>query len=291
MPAKVSPEVRRRRLAAELRRLRDRAGLTGDEVASRLGWSPSKVSRYELARTGLRPADVKKMLVAYGVDGQRQRELLALAQEATEKGWWEEYSDVMSEDYVSLIGLEYEAGIECSWHLEVVPGLLQAEAYARQVNTRGYSLSLVPPSLIERSVRARMKRQEVLTRDSPLELSVVLDEAVLRRNIGGPSVMKRQLNHLIEAAQLPNISLRVLRLADDCPIVMNSFDLLGFGRSDQETTMPDVVWTEHLRSTLYFEGEADTYQYRIVFERLFESAVGESDSLELIARTTAELWS
>jgi transcriptional regulator with XRE-family HTH domain len=289
MPGNVSPEVRRRRLAAELRRLRDRSGQTGDEVASQLGWSPSKVSRYELARTGLRPSDVRKMLEVYGVEPARQEELLALARQATTKGWWEEYADVMNDEYVSIIGLEDEATSESSWYIEVIPGLLQTEAYARSVNSRGYSLGPVPPRQIERSIQARMRRQHLLHRDPPLELTVVLDESVLRRKLAPAPVMREQLQHLTELADLPNVTLRVLTLGADFPIAMGSFDLLRFG-DDGTATLPDVVYTEHLRSTLYFEGEADTYQYRLVFELLLESSLEVSPSQDLIANIATKVW-
>ncbi len=290
MPANVSPMVRRRRLAAELRRLRERKGLTGDQVAEILGWSPSKVSRYELARTGLKPADVRRMLEAYGVDGQRQNDLLALARQATAKGWWEQYSDVIDEEYLSLIGLEDEATSEWSWHLEVIPGLLQTEAYARQVNMKGQLLAAVPPGQIERSVEMRMRRQETLTRDPPLRLTAILDESVLRRHLAGSDVMRDQLKRLVEFADLPSVSIRVLQLSDDYPLIINSFDLLQF-EGEEATSMPDVVWTEHLTSTLHFEGEADTYQYRLVFQHLLDSALGPSESLNVIARTATEVWS
>jgi transcriptional regulator with XRE-family HTH domain len=293
MPGNVSPEVRRRRLAAELRRLRDRSGQTGDEVASQLGWSPSKVSRYELARTGLRPSDVRKMLEVYGVESARQEELLALArQAATAKGWWEEYADIMSDEYTSIIGLEDEASSELSWYLEVIPHLLQTEAYAREINSKGYSLGPVPPAQIERSVQARMKRQELLRRDPPLELVTVLDESVIRRRLASPPVMLDQLRHLMAVAELPNVTLRILRLSADFPIIMSSFDLLRFSHEGEaaETTLPDVVYTEHLRSTLFFDGEADTYQYRLVFDRLLGSSLSPQDSLSLISRTIDTDW-
>ena len=220
-----------------------KAGLKTSEVAERLGWSPAKVSRYELARTGLKPSDVRQMLVFYKVDTQRRNELLAFAEEASEKGWWEEFSDILPEEHISLIGLEDAATAEWSWHLEVISGLLQTEEYAIRVNSKGYSLAPVPPGRIDRSVKVRIKRQERLTRDPPLELAAVLDEAVLRRRIGDPHVMRNELRHLIAVAQLPNISLRVLRLGDESPMVMNSFDLLRFG--NQGSAMPDVVYTEH----------------------------------------------
>jgi transcriptional regulator with XRE-family HTH domain len=287
MPGNVSPEVRRRRLAAELRRLRGESRLKTTDVARHLGWSPSKVSRYELARTGLKLSDVREMLTFYGVDTPRQNELLALAEEASEKGWWEDFSDVLPEEQISLTGLEDEATAEWAWHLEVIPGLLQTEEYARHVNSKGYSLAPVPPGQIERSIGVRMKRQEVLTRDPPLRLSVVLDEGVLRRRVGGPHVMRRQLSRLIAVAQLPNVSIRVLRLESDPPILINSFVLLRFG--DEGTRMPDVVYTEHFRATLYFEGETDTYQYRIVFQRLQDGALGELESLDFIEQILRQM--
>lgn len=287
MPGKASPEVRRRRLASELRRLRAESRLKTTEVARNLGWSPSKVSRYELARTGLKVPDVREMLAFYGVDARRQEELLALAEEASGKGWWEDFSDVLSDEQISLTGLEDEATSEWVWHLVVIPGLLQTEEYARHVNSKGYSLAPVPPGQIERSVRVRMRRQELLTRDPPLALSAVIDEGVLRRHVGGPHVMLGQLRHLIATAQLPNVSLRVLRLADDPPILMDSFELLRFG--DESARMPDVVFTEHFRAMLYFEDEADTYQYRIVFQRLQAGALGETESLDFIEQIMRQI--
>lgn len=290
MPGNASPTVRRRRLAAELRRLRERAGLTGDEVAGRLAWSPSKVSRYELARTGLKLDDVGKLLDLYGVDAGRQDELLSLARDASKKGWWEEYSDALPEDYLALIGLEAEAQRELSWHLEVVPGLLQTEAYARQINSQSQLLNTIPPSQIERSVQARLMRQQRLTSDPPLELSVVLDEGVLLRKLADKEVMREQLERLIELAQLPAVSLRVLRLSNKYPIIMNSFEVLQFG-TDRDALLPDVVWTEHMQNALYFDGEADTYPYRVLFGILFEHSLGPDESIDLIAQTARKAWS
>jgi transcriptional regulator with XRE-family HTH domain len=285
LPTNVSPEVRRRRLAAELRHLRTRAGLTVGEVAKLLGWSPSKVSRYELARTGLKPPDVRQMLAIYKIDAQRQKELLALAKEATEKGWWEWFSGLLSDEHISLIGLEDEAIAERAWHLDVIPGLLQSEEYAREVNSKGYSLAPVPPRQIERSVNLRMRRQKLLTKDPPLKLEAVLDEAVLRRRVGDDRLMQHQLQRLRDLAQLPNVSVRVLKLSFELPIYISSFTLLHFG-----ATMPDVVYTEHFRANLYFEDESDTLDYEVVFKRLQEGAISESDSLDFIGQIAREVW-
>jgi transcriptional regulator with XRE-family HTH domain len=287
--ALVSPTVRRRRLAAELRRLRDGLHLTLDEVASQLGWSPSKVSRYELAQGGLKPIEVRRLLDLYGVDGGKRETLLSLAREATDKGWWEEYADVIPEDYVSIIGLEAEATAEWSWHLDVIPGLLQHEAYIRAIISQARALAPTPPSKIDRRVAMRLRRQELLHRDPPLQFSAVLDQGVLLRRMGSNSVMREQLAHLIEVAQLPNVSLRVKQLDGGFPVLVNSFDLLAFGVAG-ETTMPDVVWTEHLTSAIYFEGEADTFQYHVVFEALSDGALGTSESLELLDQIIDQVW-
>jgi transcriptional regulator with XRE-family HTH domain len=292
MPANVSPEVRRRRLAAELRRLRDRSGMTGDEVAKRLGWSPSKVSRYELARTGLKPTEVRRLLDVYGVEAGRRDQLLALANEAKEKGWWEDYPDVLAEAHISLIGLEDEATTKLSWHVEVIPGLLQEESYARQINTKGYSLSPVPPSQIERSIRMRLRRQQLLTRDPPLNLVAVMDESVLLRKLADAPVMRAQLHHLIDVAQLPNVSVRILPLGQDWPITIGSFEILKFAGLEgaEGASLQDVVYTEHLLSTLNFEGEVDALQYQLVFDRLLDRSLDEGQSMGLIAATAARVW-
>jgi hypothetical protein len=228
------------------------------------------------------------MLAFYGVAPNRQDGLIALAQEATERGWWEEFSDVQSDEHISLVGLEDEATSELAWHLEVIPGLLQSERYARRLISNGYSLAPVPPSRIDRSVTLRMRRQQVLTRNPPLKLSAVIDEAVLRRRVGSPQLMREQLQHLIQMSELSNVSLRVLRLAIESPVMINSFDVLRFGA--QGARMPDVVYTEHFRATLQFEGETDTYQYLVLFQRLQEAALNESESVRFISEIAGETW-
>jgi transcriptional regulator with XRE-family HTH domain len=268
--------------------LRDRAHLTGDEVATRLGWSPSKVSRYELARGGLKPIEVRRLLDLYGVEEPRRGELLALARQASNKGWWDEYADGFTEEYIALIGMEAEASAEWGWHLDVVPGLLQTEPYIRATVDQMSALEPTPPSKIDRSVAVRLRRQQLLYRDPPLEYSVVLDESVLRRQVGDALVMRGQLAHLVEAAALPNVALRVIPLAGANPIVMNSFDMLRIGTA---ATMPDVVWTELLTATLHFEGEADTFRYHLLFQTLNAGAMPPAESLDLIDQIMREIWS
>jgi transcriptional regulator with XRE-family HTH domain len=183
MIAPASPTVRRRRLAAELRGLREAKGKSGDAVAAALRWSPSKISRYERARTGLRPREVERLLDYYQVTGPRRTLLLALAEDAAQKGWWEEFADTLSEDYQQFIGLEHEATSMAIWHVDVVTGLLQTEAYARHIVSSYSRVEPIAPGMIGRMVRVRMRRQQVLNRDG-LQLSVVLDESVLKRRVG-----------------------------------------------------------------------------------------------------------
>jgi transcriptional regulator with XRE-family HTH domain len=283
-----SPTVRRRQLAAELRRLRDRADLTGEQVAERLGWSPSKVSRYEHGRTGLKPTDVRKLLDLFGLDGGQRDQLLALAEDARRKGWWEAYSD-LPEELINLIGLEDEAQSSRQWHVEAIPGLLQTDAYARQVITAYQEVLPLPPSQVKRRVEVRLLRQQALTRDPPLDLSVVLDESALLRRLANAPVMRTQLERLIEVAQLPNVTLRVLPLDGHYPVITASFTLLQFGQ-ENEASLHDMVSLERLQSDIYFEGEAETFQYRLAFARLAQEALSPEATLELIAERARRVW-
>jgi transcriptional regulator with XRE-family HTH domain len=276
------PTVRQRRLAAELRHLRGKR--TGEEVAAAIGWSPSKVSRYELGRTTPRLDEIEQLLDYYGVPDAKRAQLLALAREATQKGWWEDYADALPREYMAFIGLEAEAISIAQWQTEVVPGILQTEDYARQVHRGVQRVQLVPPSMIERRVKVRMIRQEALTRQNPLELSVVLDEAVLRRRIGDRSVMRAQLQYLAQAAELRNVTLRVVPLEADHHIVTDSFVIFHFDVA-HETTLHDVVCTEHsVASESYVESETETHVQRLLFEGLVADSLSPQDSRDLVLK-------
>ena len=254
MIAPSSPTVRRRLVAAELRGIRESKGKSGDTVAA-LKWSPSKISRYERARTGLRPRDVELLLDYYQITGPRRALLLGLAEDAAQKGWWEEYGDSLSEDYQQFIGLEHEAASMSIWHVDVVTGLLQTEAYARHIISSYSRVEPVPPGMIGRLVGVRLRRQQVLDRDG-LQLSVVLDESVLRRRIGDELVMYEQLQRLVQAADRPNLTLQVLPLNTQHTVFGESFVIFGFGQ-DSDAMLQDVVSTEHLRSGFTLEGERE----------------------------------
>jgi transcriptional regulator with XRE-family HTH domain len=289
MIAPGSPTVRRRRLAAELRGIRESKGKSGDTVAAALKWSPSKISRYERARTGLRPREVERLLDYYEITGPRRALLLGLAEDAAQKGWWEEFTDSLSEDYKQFIGLEHEATSMAIWHVDVVTGLLQTEEYARHIIGSYSRVEPVAPGMIGRLVRVRMRRQQVLDRDG-LQLSVVLDESVLKRRIGDEAVMYDQLQRLVKEADRPNLTLQVLPLDAQHVVFGESFVIFGFGQ-DADAMLQDVVSTEHLRSGFTLEGERDTYLHRIAFQMLSEAALDPVASRKLILETAEAYWS
>jgi transcriptional regulator with XRE-family HTH domain len=285
-----SPTVRRRRLAAELRGIRESKGKSGDAVAAALKWSPSKISRYELARTGLKPLEVERLLDYYEVTGPRRDMLLELAEDASRKGWWEEFSDSLSADYQQFIGLEHEASSIAIWHVEAVPGLLQTEAYARHVISSYSQVEPTAPGMIERLVRVRMRRQEALTRDPELQLSVVLDESVLKRRIGSAPVMYEQLQRLLEESNRPSITLQVLPLDAQHTVFAESFVIFRFG-PDNDAMLQDVVSAEHLRDAFSVEGERETYLHRVAFKALTETALDAAASRTLIMEAANSCWS
>ena len=281
--------MRRRRLAAELRAIRESKGKSGDAVAAALKWSASKISRYERARTGLRPREVERLLDYYGITGPRRALLLTLAEDAAQKGWWEEFGDNLSEDYQQFIGLEYEATSMSIWHVDVVTGLLQTEAYARHIISSYSRVEPVPPGMIGRMVSVRMRRQQVLDREG-LQISVVLDESVLQRRIGNESVMYEQLQRLAQEAEKPNITVQILPLDTQHTVFGESFVIFGFG-ADSNAMLQEVVSTEHMRTGFTLEGERETYLHRIAFQMLADAALDPAASRALILETAQSHWS
>jgi transcriptional regulator with XRE-family HTH domain len=276
-------------LAAELRRLREAVHLTGDEVAERLGWSASKVSRLENARQAPRFGDVRHLLDLYGVEGTHRDQLLQLARDAVRKGWWEAFSDALPDQYASYIGLEIEAEEIWQWETQVVPGLLQTEAYALAVEQWSHSIEVIPPSRVDARVETRIARQSILRRESPLRLSIIMDEAILLRRYGDADIMREQLYRLQELAELPNLKLQVLPLDGPHPIASGSFTLLQFPQVSG-LKFHDVAYIEHLNGCSYLEEETVTYQHRLSFERLSAEALGPAQSVELISKIARDVW-
>lgn len=285
MPSSAgSPAVRRRRLAAELRSLRGKR--TGTDVAAGLGWSASKISRFETGRGTLPIDEVEKLLDFYGVSGAERSRLVALAQDANRRGWWEDYAEAIPHEFRDFIGLEAEATSISEWQVEIVPGLLQTEDYARQVFLGYQTVIPIAPGVVEQRVKLRMRRQERLTSEPPVRLSVVLDESVLLRRLGDNEMMRSQLQHLADVGARPNVDLRVLPLDNNRVVMANSFTLLRF----DDAMLHDVVNTESIRSELYVEGEDDTYSFRLFFESLVASALPPAESQEVIRRIAERLW-
>jgi transcriptional regulator with XRE-family HTH domain len=288
----ASPTVRRRRLAQELRRLR----LHGDDrtlttVAKALGWSAAKVSRYELGQGSFPLEEIEKLLDYYGVTGPRRAQLLELAVEANERAWWYEYADALSPEYMESIGLEAEAASALVWQTVAVPGLLQTQEYARAIMTAHQQVVLTPPpGAFERRVEVRMIRQQVLTmRDPLLELSAVLDESVLLRRVGSNEVMFRQLRHLADVAELPNVDLRILPLQSETSLRADSFSVFEFSSRDESSKLGDAVSTEGITDEIRIEGETGTYIFRLFFSAFAKASLPPERSRELILER-AEFW-
>jgi transcriptional regulator with XRE-family HTH domain len=278
-----SPTIRRRRLGAELRRLRESAGVTIDVVADRLGCSTSKVSRIETGHTSATPRDVRDILDVYDVSQSESDELVEIARQARQKGWWHPYSAVLMGAYV---GLEAAARNVRAYEQQVIPGLLQSEEYAIAM-IRAARLSDTPQE-IDRRVHVRMARQSLLIQDDPIDLWVVLDEAVLSRPVGGDEVMRDQLVRLIEAAALPNVTLQVLPFAAGAHAGMDgTFAILDF----PEAGDPDVVYAENATGGLFLEKTEEIHKYRRTFESIQATALTPEESTKMIEVLVEEpLW-
>ena len=286
MPARSSPTVKRRRLAAELRRYREGAGLTIEEVAERLEWSTAKISRIENARVSVLPRDVKFLLGVYGLTGSDEAwdVLLTLARESRQKGWWQQYGEAVPEWLEVYVGLEADAAAIWGYDAEFVPGLLQTEEYARAVHRA--QLVMATDEEIDRLVRVRMARQELLTADDAPQLWFVLNEAVIRRVVGGVATMRGQLRHLLEAARLPNVTLQVVPFSAGAhPAMDGSFYLLTF----PEPADPQIVYFEYYTGALYLEKSAEVQRYRLMFDHLRAAAQSVDESRARMARAAEEL--
>jgi transcriptional regulator with XRE-family HTH domain len=290
LPEQGSPTVRGRRLAGELRRLRERAGMTGDEVAQRLGWSNSKVSRIELHRIGIKQADLRMLLDLYGVKEPHRSELQALARESRQKGRLERVTAELPAKYAEHLHREADAESLSFWDPQVVPGLFQTEDYTRELMLGWQSMFVLPPSDIDRRLEARLVRLQILTRDPPPELSMVIDESVLHRRYGGSSVMRDQLEKLIDMSELPNVALHILPLDGSHPVGTGAFYHMRFPQI-HEVPLPDMVTIEHMLGNYYVEDDEESHKYWVVFEQLVAGSLGVQESREFIGTAIRELWS
>ncbi len=272
------PTVLRILVGAQLRRLREASGVTRQAASDVIRGSEAKMSRLEAGRVGFRRRDVADLLTAYGVgEGSDRDTVLSLAEQANEPGWWNGYNDAMPDWFSTYVGLEQAATIIRSYEAQYVPGLLQTENYAHAVIDLGQA---VRADEIRQRVELRMHRQQLLHMRRPPDYWAVIDEAVLRRNMGGRQVMRDQLDHILEACKRPNITVQVVPFdRSDAAAVGGPFTLLRFGEPD----MPDIVYLEQLNSALYLNRVADVEIYLKIIDRLSAGALTPRRSRELIA--------
>jgi transcriptional regulator with XRE-family HTH domain len=276
-----SPTLRRRRLGAELRHLRELASLTIEDVAKALECSDSKISRIETGQVSATPRDVRDMLHLYGVSEDQEEILVQAAREARQKAWWQAYSDTL---IVPLVGLETAATSIRAYEAMVVPGLFQTRDYAAAV-IRAHRPDLSPDQ-VERWVEFRIARQALLTRDGPPALQAVIDEAALRRPVGSLGQMRKQLHHLTELAAVPTVEVRILPFAaGEHGGMSGAFTIFGF----DDPIEPDVVYLEQTASSLYIDGSEEVRRYTLAFENLRAAALTADASTAHLAALVNEL--
>lgn len=269
------PTVRRRRLGASLRRLRNEAGMTLDHAATAMGWRGPKLSKIESATQAIRPTDVGALLRVYGVEDSALEDL---ARDGGKKGWWQTYSAVVSPTYADYISLESDADTIYPWSPLVIPGLLQTAAYARET-IAGVTTSRTPDE-VAALAEVRMARQAVLSRPGrATELWAIIHEAGLHQRFAvRPATMREQLRRLLDASDMPNVTVQLMPLASTAhPGVIGGFTLTGF-----PPPMPSVVLLEYLSGATYVEGD-DATPFASTFERIRSTALPVEDSLARIA--------
>jgi transcriptional regulator with XRE-family HTH domain len=282
---RAGPGVLRLLLGTQLRRLREAAGITPEEAAYEIRASRSKISRMEHGRVSFKQRDVADLLTLYGVpDSLARSGVLSLARQANAQGWWAKYGDILPDWFEAYLGLEAVATLIRTFELQFVHGLFQTEDYARAVTILGHGAA--PADEIDRRVSLRMKRQDLLEGTGAPRVWSVMDEAALRRPVGGHQVMRAQLSRLLEVAELPHVTVQVVPFRRGGHAgAGGSFTVLRFGQPD----LPDVAYIEQLTSALYLEKRADVDHYLEVMNRLSAEAltpVGTRRFLQEIIRET-----
>lgn len=284
MASRTSPTVRRRRLAAELRRLRQGTGRTREEVAEWVGCAPATVTKIENGSAAARPADVSLLLELYGVTGAARDELMTLAREARRRGWWHEYADTFHPGFDVYVGLEEEASSIGLYRSETVGALFQTEAYTRALFAA--ETPAVPERDVERHVAVRAKRQERLAAADAPSTCAVLNEAALWREVGGRDTMREQLRHLVEMSRTPGTTVQVLPFAaGPHPGMHGAFTVLGFPEAGDR----DMVYIEYRQGSLFLEKQADKDAYVRLFDHLRATALGPEESRALITRVAGQM--
>jgi transcriptional regulator with XRE-family HTH domain len=281
--ARGGPTAPRITLGAQLRRLREASHVTTGQAAEAIRATPSKLSRLERGRCGVKQRDVADLLTLYAVTDEAEREaLLTLARQANAPGWWRQYHDVLPRWCELYVGLEDAASVIRAYEVQFVHGLLQTEDYARAVILLADPDT--PSAEVDRRISLRIKRQQLLTRPGAPELWVVLDETALRRSPGGPRVMRAQLEHLLRLGGQPNVTLQIVPFRAGPPAAVGGpFTILRFPEPD----LPDVVYLEQLSSALYLDQPGDVVGYLAVMDQLCvqgETGAASQDVLRALLR-------
>jgi transcriptional regulator with XRE-family HTH domain len=278
-----TPTVRRRRLALELRRLRESAKLTCEEVAEQLECSASKISRVETGRVSVSPRDVRDMLAIYAVPEEQRDDLVQLARESRQKGWWHAFGDTVHPHFATYLGLESAASQIRLYKAARIPNVLQTEDYARALNLAGHVGGQFLSD--DRHFAMQMERQRQ-ARANPARVWVVLDEAALRRQVGGPEVMRQQLEYLCEVSSTPNVFLQVIPFSSGAYVALDlPFVILSF----PDAMDPDVVYMGYATGCLWIEDMAEVDRYNLFFHHLQATALSFEDSGALITSVLKEL--
>ncbi|MGX1849230.1 helix-turn-helix domain-containing protein [Streptomyces sp. NBC_01456] len=274
------PTVLRIVLGTQLRRLREGAGITREAAGDAIRGSHAKISRLELGRVSCKERDVADLLTLYNVTDETIRsDFLTLARRTSTPGWWHQYGDVLPGWFETHIGLEEAASVIRTYEVQFVPGLLQTPDYARAVTQLGHPRASAEE--IERRVRLRVQRQELLTVPDAPRVWAVIDEASLRRPLGGPEVMEGQLRHLLTMAELPNVTLQIAPFSlGGLAAAGGPITILRFLEPD----LPDIVYLEQLTSALYLDKRDDVDHYLAVMDRLSAQSESPRESLVILER-------
>ncbi|WP_329228212.1 helix-turn-helix transcriptional regulator [Streptomyces canus] len=270
-----SPTARRRRLSIELKKLREKSALTCAQVGASLDWSGSKVNRMETGSGRVQPSDVDALCRFYGTTDELREFLKSLAREAKTRGWWQVHGSGVPEWFNIYIGLEQEASTFRQYQCELIPGLMQTEAYTCELHKTGAHMSAED---ISKAVRVRMERQAMLTGADAPDAWFIVNEGALRNVIGDRALMREQLERILDSAELPRVTLQILPFDAGTYPATGTFTMLGF--PDQED--PDLVYRDGITDAVYLEGEHHVREYTRAFDGLRAAALSPQRSSQLI---------
>jgi transcriptional regulator with XRE-family HTH domain len=282
--SRTSPTVRRRRLASLMRKLREEAGKSKDEAAAHAGTAPRTITRIEAAEHNPSPSVIAMLGGFYELPPDQVADLVTLCRESRKKGWWHSYGSAIPEWFQVYIGLEEEVSELRTYQPEVVVGLLQTEGYVRAMMLA--DVNVPSEGELEQRVAVRLKRQERLAGEDAAKLWVVLNEAVLHRQVGGREVMREQLQHMIAMSRRNNVVLQVLPFTSGAhPGNDGAFEILGF----PEPADPAVVYLQNRLGSVFMEQPGDVARYTEIFDHLRVEALSQDDSRALMARIADEM--